>query len=798
MSPEPTTAVPSAAPKPTTNLPSRSCSARRRRPPSRLRYVAVAGVSIGALLAAATAGAEITDPRPELVELRFAGRTQEALARVEAVIAADPAAAARWGLSYLRGDLLERLGRRDEADDAFAQSMADTPVLEPYARFRLATLQEQDGHPEVAAGLIAEVVASPPRHLAGEAVRMFQRTLAMGGDCRLLTPSAAARLAEPHRRIVELAGADCGLRGGEPEVARGRYLGLIGEELEDDAARLAAERLDRLYRRDGGPPTASEAVAVAMAFHQHRRFDLAIEYLDPVVARHPPSVSDGRFDEAYALARAHFWRDDFAAAADAFARLAANASRPSQRAQARFQQGRSLELAGDWRGAEDAYRHGYAADPNGGWAASSLFAALRLAWRYGDETEGERLLGVLGAQRRWLDTTARAALFLASSDLVRGRSERAGHWLDLAERGGRDTAIEVDYWRGRLAELESEPEAAVRRYLQVLQRDAFHPIGGAARERLATEALTPAARSEGARLAASQRTEDLYSAWLLLGDASPWGPAALGKLRARWDAAAAGMRLVEVPPRGWPLWRVPLGSPEEVLLALGIWEEGAPAVGEHFPVASPELAFTAAGYLQRAGRVRASIRIAEILERRLPAQMPPAVQPATLRRLLYPFAHGELVVTHALAQNVDPHLLAAVIREESRYDERALSGASARGLTQFVQPTAERIGRTIGLDRLTADDLYRPEVAIRLGAAYLGELTRSFRDGDHLAVAAYNAGAPQALLWRSYCFSPDAAEYYSKVNFTQTRGYLEKVLRSRAHYRDVHGDRRSERGLPHP
>jgi soluble lytic murein transglycosylase len=178
--------------------------------------------------------------------------------------------------------------------------------------------------------------------------------------------------------------------------------------------------------------------------------------------------------------------------------------------------------------------------------------------------------------------------------------------------------------------------------------------------------------------------------------------------------------------------------------------------------------------------------------------MPPVAQPPELRRLLYPLAHGELVVGHALAQGIDPHLLAAVIREESRYDERALSGASARGLTQFVQPTAERIGRGIGLGRLSADDLYRPEVAIRLGAAYLGELTRSFRDGDHQAVAAYNAGAPQALLWRGYCFSPESAEYYSKVNFTQTRGYLEKVLRSRALYRDIHGDRRAERGLPHP
>jgi soluble lytic murein transglycosylase len=759
--------------------PSRSGAAVLR---SRLRRTAAGGLALAVVAAGAAA-----DPRPELTELRFAGRTVEALARIDAVIAEDPETAARWGLSYLRGHLLEQLGRPHDAAEAFARAMADTPALEPYARYRLAAIQEAGGHPEVAAGLIAEVVAAPPRHLAAEAARMLQRSLAAGGDCRLLSPSAGSRLAGPERRMVELAVADCALRAGEIERSRGLYIRLISDQLEDDVARLAAERLDHLHRRNGSRPPAAEAVRIAMGFHQHRRFDLAIEYLGPVVARHPTSLSEGRFDEAYALARAHFWRDDFTVAVGAFGRLAAAATRPHQKAQARFQQGRSFELAGSWKAAEGAYRYAYAADPAGGWAASSLYAALRLAWRYGNEAEGERLHGVLAAQRRWLDTTARAALFLAASDLVRSRSERAGPWLDLAERGGRDTAIEVAYWRGRLAELEGEPEAAVRRYLQVLHLDAFHPIGEAARERLAGAGIAPAARAEGVRLAASQRTDDLYSAWLLLGEASPWGRAAHGRVRTRWEAAAAGTALVQVPPRSWPLWRQPLTSPEEILLALGVWEEGAPAVGEHFPIASPALAFTAAGYLRRAGRVRHSIRIAEILERRLPAHMPPAVQPADLRRLLYPNAHGGLVHAHAGAHGIDPNLLAAIIREESRYDERALSNASARGLTQFVQPTAERIGRGIGLERLSADDLYRPEVAIRLGAAYLGELTRSFRESDHQAVAAYNAGAHQALLWRSYCFSPEPAEYFTKVNFSQTRGYLEKVLRSRAHYRDVHG-----------
>lgn len=58
-------------------------------------------------------------------------------------------------------------------------------------------------------------------------------------------------------------------------------------------------------------------------------------------------------------------------------------------------------------------------------------------------------------------------------------------------------------------------------------------------------------------------------------------------------------------------------------------------------------------------------------------------------------------------------------------------------------------------------------------------------------VAAYNAGEPQAQLWRSYCFSTDPAEYFSKVGFPQTRSYLAKVLSSRVQYAEIWAGRPS-------
>jgi soluble lytic murein transglycosylase len=180
------------------------------------------------------------------------------------------------------------------------------------------------------------------------------------------------------------------------------------------------------------------------------------------------------------------------------------------------------------------------------------------------------------------------------------------------------------------------------------------------------------------------------------------------------------------------------------------------------------------------------VAIAEALARRAPDAVPPTFLSVELRRLLYPFAFGDLVVAEATRRQVDPHLLIAVVREESRFDPRALSGASARGLTQFVQPTAEQVAAAIGLGRLPPFALYRPEVAIALGAAYLAQLTATFDGAEYMAVAAYNAGPPAARLWRSYCVSGEVAEYYSKISYGETRNYLRKVLGSWMQYRDIY------------
>ncbi|HZF10959.1 MAG TPA: lytic transglycosylase domain-containing protein [Thermoanaerobaculia bacterium] len=747
------------------------------------------------------------DPRPVLVQLQIENRRTEALARTEQELAEPPSPSRPPGLAYLRGALLESLGRRREAMDAFADSIGRATPLAFYSRYRLALAQERAGHPEVAAGLIATALGAKnaknanPADLAPpilpEAVRLLARTLTQGGDCRLLQGIVLERMPIPERRQMLLAEADCARKAQDQELARTLLVHLLETDRSDDVALEAARRLVRLV-----PETEHGEVPrlLGLTFEQHREFELALAQLQratPLRAETPNAGTSGNpagapgitldFEAGYAAARAHFWQGRYGTAGLLFRDLAKRTANPEQKAAALYQEARSFELLGHWQTASASFRRAYLAHPGGEWAAPALFAMLRLDWRGGDERGTLAVYNQLCGRLPWRETAARAALFLAASDLVRQRGDRARPWLDrAAAAGNRDDQVDVAYWRGRLAELLNDSRGAVGAYLQVLRADLHHPLARAAVARLNSLSLLRVTAAEGRRLAASSRVDDLGAAWLLLGDDDVVGAVAKRKLRQALLAdriTAPFLRLAEVPVERWPLWQAPLQRPDEMLLALGLWHEGAPAVREHFPLADPALAYTAATLLARAGETHRAMDLAEDLRLRTPDRLPLAFQPEAYGKLLYPLSYRETIATQGQRRQVDPLLLAAILREESRFDPAALSRASARGLAQFVLPTAQRLSDN---KKLTSEDLFRPEVSISLGAAYLEELLHAFGNAPYLAVAAYNAGKPQVKLWKSYCYSQEPEEFFTKIGFIETRSYVRRVLTSWSQYTRIY------------
>ncbi len=761
---------------------------------TRVRCLLLAGV---ALLQAGSAAA--SDPRITLVERQVERQHSDALRAVERAIAEDPERARRLGFDYLRGHLLLLLDRRQEALEAFADSMGATPELEAYSRYRLAREQEELDHPEVAAGLVATLLGSePPRTLVAPAMQLLQRTISKGGDCRLLGGLNPLRFSRRDRRRLALTSAECAERGGDRVTAERQRFQLLEESRSDDVALSAAFAIAE------HPPAERDArshLLLGLCFFQHREFTLAIQHLARAQVR-LPGASDVTAREAfecrYALARSHFWQRRFTAAAGAFGALVKTTQNPTRRAQVAFQRARSLELGGSWDEAVEAFDQAYRHDPSGRWVDGALIGYLRLQWLAGREAEAFEAVEALIA-RRELRAASRALLFLATSDLVQGRTERADVWLARVAQLGQAPPAELAYWRGRLEETRREAVKAVGHYVDAFERDPYHPFGRAALERVRGERLGPAARAVASRLAGSEELGELYASWLILGDSHSQGRRARHRLEQRlWSdqAVLPYLRLAREPAADWPLWQANLRRPEELLLALGIFDEGASVVLRHFPVSQPQLAFTGGVVLAQSGETKRALYIAEILGKRIPAQVPAPLLPESYRRLLFPFGFSYLILSESQRQGVDPHLLAAIIREESRFDPAAFSGASARGLTQFVLPTAREVARKLGLGAIEPQDLEKPEVSIALGAAYLKQLEGELGPSVPRIVAAYNAGEAQAGLWRRYCLSDEPQEFLTKVSFRETRGYLTKVLTSREHYRELYANPADTDGRP--
>ncbi len=730
----------------------------------------------------------VKDPRIELVELQGQSQSQQALELAGNLLSEDPKTARDLGIDYLEGHLLEDLGKPREAIAAYVGVMRSNPPLAPFAVLRVAESQIRLGHPELAAGLLVSFLSGPvPRVLIQPGERLLTQSLELGGDCRVLEQISVQHLPGETRRRLSVAQIVCRLEGGAVEVDT-ELFALVKEDQTDISARLAVDRLSLRFVQNLDP----EASAILGSTHHHfRNFDLAAHYLGAATESLPQQLERREDIETYyRLARSWFWSGRLVEASKAFGELAERARKPEEKARALYQQGRSFELMGDWTRASATYRRAYLADTSGRFASAGLISALRLDWRTGKEAAAQELIDLLPTQRAWRQENGRARLFLASSDIVRRRRDRADAWLSQSEQSLGRGSIEVIYWRGRLAELASDTKTAVAHYLEALGLDPYHPLSLAAQQRL--RSLAPLRNQTieiASNLAQSSRTRELAAAWRALGNSHPAGQAAKDRLIQRLSKSRSNSTFLSLAPlasQDWPIWERELADPEEKLLALGLWTEGNRVVLRHFPVSRPALALTASCELAQEGSTRRALYIAEILHKRIAKDLPDALLPHQLRAVLYPFPFEEEILAATRVHDVDPSLLLAIFREESRFDPEAVSPASARGLGQFIMPTAQRLAAKHAMGPLDEEDLNDPQISIELGGAYLAELESRFKGVTPTMVAAYNAGEAQAMLWRSHCYSSEPEEFFTKVSFGETRAYLERVLKAQSQYREIY------------
>lgn len=149
----------------------------------------------------------------------------------------------------------------------------------------------------------------------------------------------------------------------------------------------------------------------------------------------------------------------------------------------------------------------------------------------------------------------------------------------------------------------------------------------------------------------------------------------------------------------------------------------------------------------------------------------------TLLEVTLPLRHDDIIRQQAEEKDVDASLIAAVIYAESRFVDQT-SHADARGLMQITPETAKDIERRSGGQTFVLKDLSNPDINIRYGTFYLGQLLDQFDRSEVAALAAYNAGPVNAAKWGG------ADLEIEDIPFEETRGFVAEVLDKREEYRD--------------
>ncbi len=155
-------------------------------------------------------------------------------------------------------------------------------------------------------------------------------------------------------------------------------------------------------------------------------------------------------------------------------------------------------------------------------------------------------------------------------------------------------------------------------------------------------------------------------------------------------------------------------------------------------------------------------------------------------KLVYPIHYGNKINHHAKINNLDPLIVISLLKEESHFNQFAVSSSNARGLMQLLPGTAKDIARWKGYGSVRTVQLFNPEKNIQLGAAYLGYSKKTLNNKMVLGVAGYNCGPAAVARWLNKYPTTDLDEFIEHIPYDQTRNYVKKVYRSYWNYKRIY------------
>jgi len=158
-------------------------------------------------------------------------------------------------------------------------------------------------------------------------------------------------------------------------------------------------------------------------------------------------------------------------------------------------------------------------------------------------------------------------------------------------------------------------------------------------------------------------------------------------------------------------------------------------------------------------------------------------------RLAFPLPYRKSLEEYCRAQMLDPYLMAALIRQESEFNPKAISRANARGLAQVMPATGRQLSKKLGIPRFRTAMLFTPDTNLKMGTYYLKTLSDQLEGKWEAALASYNAGKSHVTTWMAAGNYREPAEFVESIPFNETRAYVQSVLRNADVYRKLYGQK---------
>jgi len=624
--------------------------------------------------------------------------------------------------------------------------------LGDYVAFYLGNAYLQSGHTAEAVATLAPFSKTyPDSLLARDSDVTYAASLTAEGH-----PDQAAtileRQREPLRADVELALGRAYSATGQTAKATAAYRNLYYNLPTSPEADLAAAELKKTAGAGRIPGLLTERRTRADLLAKGKRWsDAADTYRDLLDEVSPNEVVSVQLALATALERGNRYKD---------AKPVLNSipdSTPAVAAQKQFLLGEAARAANDDNGFFAAQNQLRQTAPTSTWMEQSLLSSGNM---YLLRRDFDHAIDSYRELQERFPNGSRAAYAHWKVAWLSLRQSR----LDEAKKGFEQqialypSSAEIPaalYWRGRLAEEDGEAAKARAFYQKLSDRFRNYYYAELARQRMKTLKVT--------------------------GD--PVHYALLDRVPAL--GAAPKVEIEPVPADDLRVQKAHLLE-NGALLDFAVRELQADATSDGGAWVPNEIArlCTDSGRYDRA---------IQVMKRTVPSYFAVDIPelPRPYWEALFPKAYWTDLKRFSDQNSLDPYLVASLIRQESEFNPNAISHANAVGLMQLLPSTGKHVAKELKLRHFNPSELYTPTVNLQLCTRYFKTMVDKFGSFEY-ALAAYNAGSDRVEDWLSQGKYRDVPEFVESIPFTETREYVQAIVRNSHVYRQLYGTDQQE------